>query len=196
MKNTIVYVITGIVLVYVFLIQVDIIQSNMEYIVSTVNHKKYKVRILPDKQEACDLLGRTHQTLEKVCKILEKEHREDERVQRLLKRFPYCTLQESNGKGTETSFSINKGEKIVLCVRAKDGSNTLVDENLLLFVALHELSHIMTISIGHTEEFWENFTFVLEVCQKHNIYKCIDFSSNPKKYCGITVTSSPLQCKA
>ena len=32
----------------------------------------------------------------------------------------------------------------------------LVDKNLLLFVALHELSHIMTVSLNHTEEFWDN----------------------------------------
>lgn len=196
MKNYIVYFITFIVLLYVFLMQMDIVSSNMEYIISNINSKKYKVRILPDKQQACDLLGKTHQTLKKVCILLEKEHPDDERVKRLVQRFPYCTLQESDGKGSQTSYSINKGEKIVLCVRSKDGTNKLVDENLLLFVALHELSHIMTLSIGHTDEFWDNFKFVLKVCQDNNMYKCIDFKVDPKKYCGISVTSSPLKCEA
>ena len=38
---------------------------------------------------------------------------------------------------------------------------TLEDENTLLFVSLHEVAHIMTKSIGHTKEFWDNFTFYI-----------------------------------
>ena len=79
-------------------------------------------------------------------------------------------------------------------MRMKDGTNSLVDDNLLLFVALHELSHIMTKSVGHKQEFWDNFKFVLKEAQDNGYYKCIDFSSRPQKYCGIEVTSSPQPC--
>ena len=30
-----------------------------------------------------------------------------------------------------------------------------------MFVTLHELAHVMTVSVGHTEEFWTNFKFLL-----------------------------------
>jgi len=195
-KSNIVLVITAIVVIFTFLIHAEKSWDNMTYCRSEINGQEYKVRKLEDKESAANMLAETHEKMKKVCKILENNNPNDERVQRLKKKFPYTALQESDGYGTQTSFSINKGEKIVLCLRSKDGSNRLVDKNLLLFVALHEMSHIMTTSIGHTQEFWDNFKFVLKECQNNGIYKCINFSSNPQSYCGITVTSSPFPCNS
>jgi predicted metal-dependent hydrolase len=31
-----------------------------------------------------------------------------------------------------------------------------------MFVAIHEMSHTCTKSVGHKSEFWENFKFLLE----------------------------------
>lgn len=196
MKTDIVLLVTGIILVFVFLIHMEKNFNDMEYVQSNLNGKKYKVRKLEDKEDAANMLAETHEKLLKVCKLLKNNNPGDERVKRLIEKFRDTSIQESDGNSSQTSYSINKGEKIVLCIRAKDGTNKLVDENLLMFVALHEISHIMTKSIGHTEEFWDNFKFVLEECQKSGIYKCIDFTVDPKAYCGITVTSSPLKCNA
>ena len=193
-KSNIVLVITAIIVLFTFLIQAEKSWDNMTYCHSDVNGKEYRVRKLEDKEDAANILAETHEKMKKVCKILENTNPNDQRVKKLKKKFPYTTLQESDGYGSQTSFSINKGEKIVLCLRSKDGNNKLVDKNLLLFVALHEMSHIMTNSIGHTQEFWDNFKFVLKECQYNGIYKCINFSSNPQSYCGITVTSSPFPC--
>ena len=33
----------------------------------------------------------------------------------------------------------------------------IIDMNTLTFVALHELSHIATESVGHKQEFWQNY---------------------------------------
>ena len=195
MGDTLAYGLTGLVLGVTALMQVEKRFDNMPYVKSDINGKNYRVRKLEDKQQAADFLAETHIKLDEACKILENNHPDDERVIRLKKRFPYTTLAESDGYGSQTSYSINKGEKIVLCLRAKDGSNRLVDKNLLLFVALHELSHIMTKSIGHTDEFWDNFKFVLKNCQGSGLYQCINFEENPKAYCGITVTSTPFPCK-
>lgn len=194
MSDNIVIWITLFVIAMAVIIKGEEIMNDMTYVYSKETFLQYRVRNLPDKEEAANMLGRTHQRLRKACDILQKNNPNDERVQRLLNRFPNTTLAEADGSGNHTSYSINKGEKIVLCMRAKDGTNSFVDENLLLFVALHELSHIMTKSVGHTEEFWDNFKFVLENCQKEGLYKCIDFSKTPMPYCGITVTNSPLSC--
>lgn len=193
--NNIVLVITLIVIVFSGLIKCEAFYDNMTIVESSINGKKYKVRKLDDKEEAANILAETHEKLHTVCNMLEENNPTDERVKILKERFKNTILQEYDGNGNQTSFSINKGEKIVLCLRSKDGRNTLVNKNLLLFVALHELSHIMTKSIGHNPDFWENFKFVLKECQKNGLYKCIDFSSNPQSYCGITVTSSPFPCK-
>jgi cystathionine beta-lyase family protein involved in aluminum resistance len=195
MKQTnLVLTITLIVVIFMFLIRIEKSFNKMTYVKSSVNDTTYMVRKLDDKDQAADMLAETHNTLKQVCKILENSHPDDERVKRLIAKFPYTTIQESDGYGSQTSFSINKGEKIVLCLRSKDGTNKFVDKNVLLFVALHEISHIMTVSIDHTPEFWDNFKFVLKECQGKGIYKCIDFSSKPQSYCGITVTSSPFPC--
>ena len=69
----------------------------------------------------------------------------------------------------------------------------LIDRNTLMFVALHEITHIMTKSIGHTEEFWRNFKFILQESVELGIYTRDEYSKNPKKYCGIEITHSPLE---
>jgi len=195
-NGSVVLWVTVFVVFMMFLMQADKSWGDMTYMKSRENFKEYRVRNLDDKQEAAEILGRTHERLKKACKLLARNHPNDPRVQRLNNRFPNTTLAEADGSGNHTSYSINKGEKIVLCLRAKDGSNRFVDENLLLFVALHELSHIMTKSVGHTPEFWSNFKFVLENCQRAGLYRCIDFSKTPMPYCGITVTNSPASCSA
>lgn len=193
-QSTAAIVLTVLVVIIVICIVLEKQWSDMCYTRSTLNGKEYLVRNRPDKQRAADLLAATHQKLEQASKMLAEQHGDDWRVQRLLKRFPNTTLAESDGSSKHTSYSVNKGEKIVLCLRSKNGNQPLEDPNLLLFVALHEISHIMTKSIGHTKEFWNNFKFVLQNCQQAGIYKCVDFSSQPQQYCGITVTNSPVPC--
>ena len=88
-------------------------------------------------------------------------------------------IMESTPDSKYTSYSVNKGEKIFFCIRAKDSTNEIINLNTLLFVAIHEMAHVMTKSIGHTKEFWNNFRFLLRVAVKNNIYQYQNFSSNP-----------------
>lgn len=60
------------------------------------------------------------------------------------------------------------------------------------FVAIHELGHVITVSIGHTQEFWDNFKWLLEICEKEGIYKSTDYSKYPQEYCGMKITDNPL----
>ena len=60
-----------------------------------------------------------------------------------------------------------------------------------MFVALHELSHIATESIGHNKEFWDNFKFILKEAQEAGLYKMVDYSKDNKEYCGMTITDNP-----
>ena len=90
-----------------------------------------------------------------------------------------------------TSYSVNKGEKLVFCLRHRDGPNKgiLQDLNTLMFVALHEMSHLASKSYHHTPEFNDNFKFLMREAIHCGVYQKIKL---PKKYCGITITSSPL----
>ena len=112
------------------------------------------------------------------------------------KNFKPNVISESSPNNNYTSYSINKGEKLVFCIRKKRGShaNELMDLNTMMFVAIHELAHLMTKSVGHTPEFWANMKFLLQQAIKEDVsvYEEQDFSNNPEQYCGMTITDSPL----
>ena len=91
-----------------------------------------------------------------------------------------------------TAYSENKGEKLAFCLNKKnENNNDLIDENTLTFVALHELAHVATRSIGHKSEFWENFKFLLHEAQEANLYTPKDYKSAPQEYCGMKITDNP-----
>ena len=60
---------------------------------------------------------------------------------------------------------MNKGEKVYFCLRDRKDKSKFVDLNIIMFVAFHEMAHIMTLSTGHTEEFWTNFKFISKKMQ-------------------------------
>ena len=90
-----------------------------------------------------------------------------------------------------TAYSENKGEKLAFCLNNEKGGNKLIDMNTLMYVALHEISHIASKSIGHTDEFWQNFKFFIEQANTINIYKPVDYKKTPAKYCGMDITDNP-----
>lgn len=65
------------------------------------------------------------------------------------------------------SYTINK-EKVFLCL--KDEKGQYYPLNTLIFVFLHELSHVLCESIGHTEEFHQIFDQLLEEAMRLGIY--------------------------
>jgi len=114
-------------------------------------------------------------------------------INRLIKNYNPDVLSENTPDSKFTSYSENKGQKLVFCLRDK-ATNKLVDLNTMMFVGLHELSHLMTKSIGHTEEFWNNFKIILRISIRLGLYKCQNFEKESKAYCGTRITDSPLRC--
>lgn len=174
---------------------------------STIDNQEYIVRNLPDRKDAANLLATIRGKMIELIKYLDgidskelevylRENDSVEDVQkaiiRLKKRFQPDNLSESTPNDKYTSYSVNKGEKLVFCLRAKNKNETLVDPNIMIFVALHELSHIMTKSVGHTEEFWNNFRILLRVAIRQKIYQNLDFNNYPQDYCGTKITDTPL----
>ena len=90
-----------------------------------------------------------------------------------------------------TAYSENKGEMLAFCVTKTKTGNSLIDKNTLMFVAIHELAHICTQSIGHKDEFWSNFKFLLENAKAINIYDPEDYKHKPREYCGMKITDNP-----
>jgi len=114
-------------------------------------------------------------------------------IRRLYKNFNPEAFSETTPDAKYTSYSVNKGEKIVFCLRDKKEGEKLVNENIMTFVSIHELAHLMTKSVGHEPEFWSNFKLLLKISIDNGLYKNIDFNSTPKPYCGINITDTPLK---
>jgi len=168
------------------------LNNEVIYVKSDIDDNEYLVRNLKDKEIAANILATLRMKLEKLCKIMKDKYPSDESVIRMNERFNADNITEAGKNNQYTSYSVNKGEKLVFCIRQKDEDETIVDENTLTFVSIHELAHIMTKSVGHTPEFWSNFKLLLNESVTHNLYTKEDYTMNPKDYCGIKVSDSPL----
>jgi len=165
--------------------------TELSYTKSTVDNKEYLVRNREDKQDAANLLANVGKRLNKLVKSLVIAMPDDKRIQRLENRFKPEKISETISNTNHTSYSVNKGEKIVFCIRTKDEKEELIDINTILFVGIHELAHVMTESIGHTDEFWNNMKLLLRFAVKKKIYEYVDYNAQPVPYCGTTITDSP-----
>ncbi len=164
----------------------------LKCIISDVNGDKYCVRERKNIKQAADLLAKTTSKMKELVEYTYKNHPNDERVQRLHKKFNPEKIVEILPTSEFTAYSENKGRKIAFCLNKKKNDDTnLIDENTLMFVAIHELAHVCSISIGHTEEFWDNFKFLLGEAKNAGIYMPIDYSKNNQEYCSMNITDNP-----
>lgn len=161
-------------------------------VVSDVDGKKYCVRERKNLKKASNLLATTTQNMSKLVKHLYEIYPNKDNVLLLYKNYNPRKIKEILPTSEYTAYSENKGEKIAFCLgeNKKDVDN-LIDQNTLMFVALHELSHLATKSIGHTQEFWDNFKFILQESEKIGIYSPVDYKKNKKNYCGMNIKDNP-----
>ena len=161
---------------------------------SSVDGNTYQVRDMPDKQEAADLLARVRQRMQKLYNYLIATYPEKLQVKQLRQNFKPdpSRISESTPDAEHTSYSVNKGESVHLCLRQRQGNNeSLVKENVMTFVALHEMAHMITSTIGHGPDFWNNFGWLLKISEEQGIYTYEDFAAHPVSYCGVKITDSP-----
>jgi hypothetical protein len=165
---------------------------NLKCIISNVDGEKYCVRERAKLQMAADLLANVTQKCKELVIFVGKKYPDNEDVQRLVKRFNPKKISETLPTSEHTAYSENKGEKIAFCLnKTKTNNSKLIDINTLTFVAIHELAHVMTLSEGHKQVFWQNFKFLLENAKEANIYTPIDYKKNPEPYCGMDITDNP-----
>ena len=100
-------------------------------------------------------------------------------------------IYENDPKSELTSFSVNKGEEIALCLKSKK-TKELHDINLLMYVTIHEMAHIACPEIGHGDLFKKIFRFLCEEAIKIGIYKYDNYENNPIEYCGMVLSSTIL----
>ena len=169
--------------------------SNTTRVRAAFDDREYQVQELPKKQEAAELLAKLRGNLVKLRDEYKKSEGSlaDPPVRRFVDRFNPDALIENDMGSDSTAYSENKGHVIVVCLRDKSNpSFPLIEENTVMFVLLHEMAHLMTESIGHTPEFWNNFRKILQDGIQAGIYTQRNYAKSPVPYCGLTITDSPL----
>jgi len=180
------------IVIILYKLYIDSDYFQLKCIVSTVDGDKYCVRERSNMKEASDLLAKTNTKMKKFVEYVDKKYPDKPNIRRLVKKFNPKKIVETLPTSEYTAYSENKGKKLAFCLnKEKENNNNLIDENTLMFVALHELSHIATESIGHNKEFWDNFKFLLKEAQDAQVYNIVDYSTDNKEYCGMTITDNP-----
>lgn len=67
---------------------------------------------------------------------------------------------------SDASYTLDKGD-IYLCT---DFNGRKYDDNMIIYVTLHELAHTLTPTIGHTLHFMETFKNLLNRAYMHGLY--------------------------
>lgn len=184
-----------IVVIFITIIIFKIYQESdsfqLKCIVSDIDGNKYCVRERAKLELVADLLAKITNNMKALVLHMKKTYPDRKNVQRLVSNFNPKKIYETLPTSSYTAYSENKGEKLAFCTTTTKQGNKLIDENTLTFVAIHELSHLATKSVGHTDEFWSNFKFLLKEAKKEGIYNPVDYKKNPQPYCGMTISDNP-----
>jgi len=154
--------------------------------IKTSDGKVHLLRDLHDKKKAAELMGEIKKRMARLSSHVSKNGNKT-----LHERFSNAAIHETDLSERGTSYSVNKGQELSICLRNKDNKK-LHNINLLMFVCIHEMAHLMSESYGHNEEFNKNFKYLLEEAVKIGVYHSEDYSKNSVDYCGMKVDHNPL----
>ena len=173
-------------------------------VVANLDNLIYKVQNHHDSKEATNMLAEIRKRLCTLINNLQTRYPNDPRTKRVTQRFgkrncssnlktiKHILESEPDPSNDFTSYSLNKGEKVVFCLRSEKNKE-LHDINIIMFVAIHELAHVMSVTIGHNKEFYTNFRFLLKEAIRDGLYDYENYDKTPKNYCGMDITSTPLE---
>jgi predicted metal-dependent hydrolase len=157
-----------------------------------VDGKKYCVRERNKMSLAANRLAEVNGKMQKLVNYCSKKYSNKKNIIKLVEGYNPKKIYETLPTSEYTAYSENKGEKIAFCLnQEKTDNNNLIDPNTLMFVAIHELAHVASTSVGHKDEFWKNFKFLLGVAEEIGVYEQIDYKKKPVKYCGMTIADNP-----
>jgi hypothetical protein len=185
------YIFVSVILLFCLRIYYESDAFNLKCIIASKDGNRYCVREREKLEMAANLLAEVTQKMKDMVAYMKEKHPEDPRTIRLVEGFNPKRISETLPTSELTAYSENKGEKLAFCLNTTKDGNKLIDINTLTFVAFHELSHIMTESIGHKQDFWQNFKYLLQNAKEAGIYEPVDYKKNPKEYCGMKINDNP-----
>jgi len=150
------------------------------------NGETHSVRDMPDKKQAAKVMDEIKRRL----KLLSTSVKDIDNGL-LTERFKTTEIRETDLTESGTSYSVDKGKELSICLRNKD-TKEIHQINILMFVCIHEMAHLMSKSYGHNAEFNKNFKILLEKAISLGIYSNKDYSKENVEYCGMTIDNNPL----
>lgn len=137
------------------------------------------------RKKLIELIDFVHHKVEKT------NHTYKDYVKRIKNRLPHVQIRETPWNSKYTSYSVNKGEELNMCIRSKVDNN-FHSINELLYVAIHEIAHIGCPEVGHTKLFYDINKFLLKEAMEYNIYHYVNYNARPLEYCGIQLNHTIL----
>ena len=164
--------------------------KNVTVFKSSNDNRKYRLLDLPGKEKCMEILVQLNKNVIQLLSYVKDEDREG--IKDLLDNYKPDSLSENLEKKSLQAYSINKGEEICLCLREPEDELKIIDDiNTLMFVLVHELGHLMTDDIGHTNKFWNNMAYLLKKASEINLYNPINYRISPVMYCGVKIDDTP-----
>lgn len=202
----IILIILGILLAIYFIWNYIWIYSEISYVNSDLDGKVYMIRRGHNKSD--DFLKKSANTLalinskvELLINHLDKNYSNDSNknyfINKLKANYNSYMISEAEVDPRYTTYTVDK-EDMHICLRTRDSQENIYDINTLMYVVLHELSHLCNYTPdgypiqGHGNEFKMIFKFLVQESIKINIYNYTDYSKFPINYCGISISSQIL----
>jgi hypothetical protein len=193
-----IYIIIIFIFVIIFISYYYCLENSELLIIEGIDGNNYYVRDDNDKDKAVATLYELRQNIKKLINFIEENSENckefaiyKENINLIKKNIDSVIIKETPKTSSYTSYSVNKGEELYLCIRSKN-TNEIHDINDLLYVAIHEIAHIGCPEIGHTNLFFKINLYLLKKAVEFNLYKYDNYNNNPKEYCGINLNNTLL----
>jgi hypothetical protein len=188
---------TLIIIVFIIVFYIVFIMNDSSLVKFEIDGNVVLVRDMPDKEQSSkllnELINRMYVLKKYVVDNRDKYPEYKEYIDQFNENFTKSRtkIYETSLTSEYTSYSINKGEELVFCIRSKS-TKKLHDINLLMYVAVHELAHTACPETGHTPLFNKIFKFLLERAMEIHLYYYEDYSNHPIEYCGMRLYTNIL----
>jgi len=162
------------------------------YVKSNIDNRYYQVKDNVLKQDSADLLAKVNKNILALIKHIENLDTKPAYFKNL-RKFDPDNIHE-NVINFDTTYTLDKGRFIAFCLGPRNSDKlSLYDINTMMYVAIHELGHVVSNSTGHNNEFKRNFSDLLRKAINIGIYQYVDYSISPVDYCGISLTKNILK---
>lgn len=196
-------------LLIILLILITIVVTLKPYETFSISHVyenfQIQVRKNDDQQSAADLLATINNNMRKLvyyCKYKLDTNKEypnsftyikeyEQNIMMMYNKIDSIVLRETEEGTNNTSYTINKGEEMVICLRSKK-NNKFHDMNELMYVTIHELAHVGNPELDHTPLFYKINKFLLKEAIELGIYRYVNYNIDSKDYCGIDLNNTIL----